>query len=140
MRIATPLRPGQVGPDLEGCGERLARPAGDRRAMSPLAGGLLLALAFAAARADDEDAASFVRFVQEPAASCVERGGLQVLVKNTHPRRRVRVWLDRIYMGQGTGDRSRSELAPGAEPEPLGCSRNLNGTQEWRVVRAQFLD
>jgi hypothetical protein len=93
----------------------------------------------AAAQAD-EDAASFVRFVQEPTATCVARNGTQILVLNAHPSRKLRVWLDRMLMGVGTGDRSRSDLAPGAEPEPLGCSRNLNGAQEWRVVRAVFID
>jgi hypothetical protein len=48
--------------------------------------------------------------------------------------------MDRFHMGVGTGDRSRSELKPGAEPEPLGCSRTLTGVQEWRIVRAQFVD
>ena len=88
----------------------------------------------------DEDAASFVQFSQEPTATCVSRNGQQILVKNSHPTRKLRVWLDRMHMGVGTGDRSRSDLAPGAEPEPLGCSRNLNGLQEWRVVRVVFID
>lgn len=43
-------------------------------------------------------------------------------------------------MGAGTGDRSRTELLPGAEPEPLGCSRSEFGAQEWRLVKAQFVD
>lgn len=99
-----------------------------------------LLLAAACAGAAEEDAAAYVQFVQEPAGSCVERGGLQVQVKNTHPSRRLRVWMDRYVRGTGTGDRSRSDLPPGAEPEALGCSRNLNAPQEWRVVRAQFID
>ena len=88
----------------------------------------------------DEDAAQYVQFVQEPTATCVTRNGQQILVKNSHPTRTLRVWLDRIFMGVGTGDRSRSDLAPGGEPDPLGCSRNLNGTQEWRVARVVFID
>jgi hypothetical protein len=92
-----------------------------------------------AARAED-DPLRFVRFVEEPAGACVARNGVQILVRNEHPTRRLRVWLDRYQMGVGTGDRSRSDLAPGAPPEPLGCSRNLAGTQEWRLARAVFLD
>jgi hypothetical protein len=88
----------------------------------------------------DEDAAQYVQFSQEPTATCVSRNGQQILVKNSHPSRKLRVWLDRMHMGVGTGDRSRSDLAPGAEPEPLGCSRNLNGVQEWRVARVMFID
>jgi hypothetical protein len=81
-----------------------------------------------------------VNFVEEPTATCVSRNGVQILVRNTHPTRALRVWLDRYHMGIGTGDRSRSDLKPGAAPEPLGCSRSLNGAQEWRLVRATFLD
>ncbi len=99
---------------------------------------LLLLLAGPAVAADDP--AAFVQFVQEPGATCVARSGMQVLVKNTHPTRTLRVWLDRWHMGVGTGDRSRSELKPGAEPEALGCSRSLTGPQEWRLVKAQFAD
>ncbi|WP_298829139.1 hypothetical protein [uncultured Piscinibacter sp.] len=99
----------------------------------------LTLLACAAAHAQD-DPAKYLKFVEEHAANCVMRNATQIQVKNTHPTRRIRVWLDRYHMGVGTGDRSRSELAPGAEPEPLGCSRSDAGTQEWRVVRAQFVD
>lgn len=87
-----------------------------------------------------EDPAAFVSFVEEHTATCVSRNGVQVLVRNTHARRTLRVWLDRYHMGIGTGDRSRSDLKPGAEPEPLGCSRSLTGPQEWRLVRAAFVD
>ena len=101
---------------------------------------LMLAAAFAGPVAADEDPASFVQFVEEPAGQCVARGGLQMLVRNTHPKRTVKVWMDRYHGGVGTGDRSRSELAPGAEPEALGCTRNNQAPQEWRIVRAQFVD
>jgi hypothetical protein len=105
--------------------------------------GLLAAAALAglpAARADDEDAGKYVQFVEEPTASCTSRNAVQVLVRNAHPTRTLRVWLDRYHMGTGTGDRSRSDLAPGGAPEALGCSRTLTGPQEWRVVRAAFVD
>jgi hypothetical protein len=87
-----------------------------------------------------EDPSAFVGFVEEPTSTCVSRNGVQILVRNTHPSRVLRVWLDRYQMGIGTGDRSRSDLKPGAAPEPLGCSRSLAGAQEWRLVRATFLD
>jgi len=101
--------------------------------------GVLCLLLNGLARADD-DATQYVQFILEPTATCVTRNGQQILVKNAHPTRKLRVWLDRIYMGVGTGDRSHSDLAPGGEPEPLGCSRTLNAPQEWRVVRAAFID
>ena len=87
-----------------------------------------------------EDPSAFVSFVEEPTATCVSRNGVQILVRSTHPTRVLRIWLDRYHMGTGTGDRSRSDLKPGAAPEPLGCSRSLAGPQEWRLVRATFLD
>ena len=104
-----------------------------------------LSLAFAACTAVsappvEEDARQYVAFVEEFAGHCVARSGVQIQVKSTHPTRKLRVWLDRYQMGTGTGDRSRSELLPGAEPEPLGCSRSSHGTQEWRIVRAVFID
>jgi hypothetical protein len=109
-------------------------------AMRSLLGVLVWMAARAAPAADATAAARYVQFVEEPAALCVERNGVQIQVKNSHPSRTLRVWLDRIHMGVGTGDRSRSELPPGGDPQPLGCSRSLNGPQEWRVVKAEFVD
>jgi hypothetical protein len=100
---------------------------------------LALLLAAPTLRAED-DPARYLQFVEEHAANCVSRNGVQIQVRNTHPTRRIRVWLDRFHMGVGTGDRSRSELLPGADPEPLGCSRSDSGKQEWRVVRVVFVD
>lgn len=106
--------------------------------MAVLAGGL--GPAAGARAAGSEDAAGYVEFVREDAANCVIRNGVRVMVRSTHPSRTVRVWLDRYLMGSGTGDRSRTDLKPGAEPEPLGCSKSNNAEQEWRIVRAQFVD
>ena len=86
------------------------------------------------------DPRRYLLFLEEFTGACVSRNGVQVLIRNTHPNRPLRVWLDRFHAGQGTGDRSRTDLAPGGEPEPLGCSRNHNAPQEWRVVRAAFID
>jgi len=107
-----------------------------------LVGLVLLSLprVLVAASPADEDARQYVAFVEDFAGTCVARNGVQIQVKNTHPTRKLRVWLDRYHMGSGTGDRSRSELLPGAEPEPLGCSRTGHGAQEWRIVRAVFVD
>lgn len=95
---------------------------------------------FAAAAHAQDDAAKYVQFVEENSGSCVQRNGVQIQVRSTHATRRIKVWLDRYQGGVGTGDRSRSELAPGAAPEPLGCSRGDAGAQEWRIVRAVFVD
>ena len=101
---------------------------------------LLLSAVLVPCSSAAEEPSAFVSFVEEPSSTCVSRNGVQILVRNTHPTRGLRIWLDRFHMGIGTGDRSRSDLKPGAEPEPLGCSRSLTGPQEWRLVRATFLD
>ena len=103
------------------------------------ASALLAGLAWPISRAAD-DPKAFVSFVEDHTSTCVARNGVQILVRNTHPSRTLRVWLDLYHMGTGTGDRSRSELKPGAAPEPLGCSRSATGPQEWRLVRATFVD
>lgn len=89
---------------------------------------------------DDPEARRYVEFTQDFASVCVQRQGVQILVKSTHPSRPLKLWLERYHMGTGTGDRSRSLLKPGEEPQPLGCSRTLSGAQEWRIVRVTFED
>ena len=93
-----------------------------------------------AAPAAAEDPAQFIQFVLEDDANCQIREGQHISVRSRHPTRTIRVWLDRFYQNTGTGDRSRSDLRPAAEPEGLGCSVVMNGKQEWRIVRAQFLN
>jgi hypothetical protein len=100
---------------------------------------MALGLVVLPARAE-EDARTYVEFAQDFTANCVARQGVQILVKNRHATRTLRVWLDRYHMGVGTGDRSRTDLAPDGPPEPLGCSRSTTGVQEWRLVRASFID
>lgn len=90
--------------------------------------------------APDGDAKAYVAFVEDFTSTCVSRNGVQILVKSTHPTRKLRVWLDRYHMGVGTGDRSRTDLVPAGEPEALGCSRTTTGIQEWRLVRAEWID
>lgn len=94
----------------------------------------------AGALRDDPEARPYVAFTEDFAATCVQRQGVQILVKSTHPTRPLQLWLERFHMGTGTGDRSRSLLKPGEEPQPLGCSRTLSGEQEWRIVRVVFAE
>jgi hypothetical protein len=85
-------------------------------------------------------AASYVAFMLETTSNCMLNNGQQIQMRSTHPSRKVRVWLDRFHRGIGTSDRSRTDLPPGVDPEPLGCSRSAAGVQEWRIVRAVFVD
>lgn len=111
-----------------------------RAFVAALAAALALAPPPARAQAGDEDPKQFIAFSEDFEAVCVEREGVMILIANKHPSRPLRVWLERWHMGAFTGDRGKSDLKPGAEPEKLGCSRTLTGKQEWRVVRAQFID
>jgi len=86
------------------------------------------------------DPRAFVEFVTDNDANCVRWEGQMILLRSTHATRVVKVWLERYFMGKPTGDRSRSELAPNGEPEKLGCSRLTYGTQEWRIVKAEFVN
>lgn len=102
--------------------------------------GVAAAPAPAPAAATADDARNYVEFIQDDDANCGMREGRMVLVRSRHPTLTVRVWLERYHMGRLTGDRSHSDLAPGAEAEKLGCSRTDFGPQEWRVQRAQFVE
>lgn len=128
---------------------RLRLPARFPRLSSPpvlCAAGLLAGLLGPAAAGQaappdgTEQAADFVRFEQDFAGHCVARNGVQVLVRSSHPSRTLKVVMERQFGGRPTGDRSRSELKPGAEPEPLGCSVSSEQPQAWRVLRAEFAD
>lgn len=107
--------------------------------------GLILAIGLSlltlSVQAADEDAAAFVKFGEDFGATCVNRNTVTVTVKNTHPSRTVRVWLERSVGGTSTGDRSKSDLKPNAEPEDLGCARSLEGAeQKWKIQRAVFVE
>jgi hypothetical protein len=117
-----------------------AEPSGAATAAGAVHAASAAGSAGSAASPGADDPAAYLQFVQEFGATCVARNGVQILVRNSHPTRTLRVWLDRLHMGVGTGDRSRTDLPPGAPPDPLGCSRSLTGPQEWRVVKLQFVD
>ena len=109
--------------------------------MRGAAAGLVLAAALLPAPVPaQEDPAAFVEFVKDFDANCVRWEGYLIMVRSTHPSRRIKVTLERQFMGRPTGDRSRSELAPGGEPDRLGCSQLQVGTQEWKVTKVEFMD
>jgi hypothetical protein len=81
-----------------------------------------------------------VEFVKDFDANCVRWEGYLIMIRSTHPTRRIKVTLERQFMGKPTGDRSRSELAPNGEPDKLGCSQLQVGTQEWKITKVEFID
>ncbi len=117
-----------------------------RRSRDCLVAALLLPAALAlapgtiaTARAD-EDPASFIAFSTDFDAKCVQRNGVMIYIANTHPTRTMRLVLERWYMDTRTADRGRSLLAPGGEPEALGCSNIEGGKQEWKVLKSEWAD
>jgi hypothetical protein len=102
----------------------------------------VMAMVLTAPRAlAEENPASFVEFGEDFGATCVNRNTVTVTVRSIHPSRTVRVWLERSLGGVPTGDRSKSDLKPGAPPEDLGCAKSLEGAeQKWTIQRAIFVD
>lgn len=119
---------------------RLSRPRLPGVRAGLIASLVLLPGAPVRAQTADDNPKQFVEFVEDFEAVCVAREGVMILVRSKHPSKPIRIWIERWHMGANTGDRGKSDLLPGAEPEKLGCSRTLSGKQEWRVIRAQFIE
>lgn len=82
----------------------------------------------------------FVKFTTDFDAKCVTRGGVMIYISNNHPSKTLKVTLERWFMDNKTGDRSRSILKPSDNPEALGCSKVSNLKQEWRIKKAEWYD
>ena len=94
----------------------------------------------AVARAEDEDPPKFIAFSTDFDSKCVQRNGVMIYIANKHPRRSMKLVLERWYMDNRTADRGKSLLKPGDEPEPLGCSNVEGGKQEWKVLKSEWAD
>ena len=87
-----------------------------------------------------EDAPNdFVKFTTDFDAKCVNRGGVMIYISNSHPKKALKVTLERWFMDYRTGDRGRSILAPSSKPEALGCSKVSNGKQEWKIKKIEWV-
>ena len=82
----------------------------------------------------------YVKFTTDFDAKCVTRGGVMIYISNNHPSKTLKVTLERWFMDNKTGDRSRSILKPSDNPEALGCSKVSNLKQEWRIKKAEWYD
>ena len=104
---------------------------------------LCLALLLAAGVRRD-DAAKYTQFVEENTGSCVQRNGVQIQVRNTHPTRRIKVWLDRYQAGVGTGDPLAQRTRPAPSPKrwaaraamPASRSGASCGRYSWTELEA----
>lgn len=119
---------------------RPSRSCTARRAPARAGLAAALALLLAPAAGAQDDPLAFIEFPTDFTSNCVIRNGVQLQIRSTHPSRAIKVTLERTLAGRPTGDRSRSLLQPGAEPEPLGCSVASEQPQAWRVLQAGFVD
>ena len=101
---------------------------------------IALALPWAMVGAESTDALSYIEFSHDFDGQCVMRQGKMVLVRNTHPSRRIKLYLRRYYAEVQQPGRTAQTLAPGAEPVPLGCTVISGRSQRWEPLKAQFLD
>lgn len=108
--------------------------------------GLCLALALAGAAtsvsADDAagKAASYVEFEHDFHSQCVMRNGKMRLVRSTHPGRRIKIYLQRYYAGVRQPGRTTEVLEPGREAVTLGCTVVDGRPQDWKLVKARFVE
>ncbi len=86
-----------------------------------------------------ENPNNFLIFSTDFAAKCVTRGGVMIYLSNTHPSKRIKVTLERWYMGYKTADRGRTILKAKSNPDPLGCSKVSEGKQEWKILKAEWV-
>ncbi len=86
-----------------------------------------------------ENPINYLYFSTDFAAKCVTRGGVMIYLSNTHPSKRIKVTLERWYMGNKTADRGRTVLKAKSNPDPLGCSKVSEGKQEWKILKAEWV-
>jgi len=120
VQVMNPSRPGRF---LAAC-----------LALSLTAGG-----AWAAVGSSDEASAALV-FEEQLDGKCqiLSAGGKLVVLRNTHRFSTVRYRLVRMFLGVPQS-RIDGEIAPGAAPQKLGCSRVNGRRQFWRVERAALI-
>jgi hypothetical protein len=82
----------------------------------------------------------FLIFSTDFAAKCVIRGGVMIYLSNKHPSREIKVTLERWYMNNKTADRGKSVLKAQSGPDALGCSKVSEGDQEWKILKAEWVD
>ncbi|MEM7540834.1 MAG: hypothetical protein AAF384_04520 [Pseudomonadota bacterium] len=102
---------------------------------------LVLLTATTGAAADNERPASFLQMTSVLDGKCqiLSDGGKLRVLKNVHEERAVKYRLERVFVGKPQG------LAVGVAPPQgatikLGCTRVDGREQEWRLVRAEFIE
>jgi hypothetical protein len=101
---------------------------------------LAVALPWSLVYADAGEALSFVEFTYDFDGECVMRDGKMMRVHNSHPSRRIKVYLHRYYAGVQQPGRTVQNLPAGAEPVALGCTRVSGRAQHWKALKARFMD
>lgn len=103
----------------------------------------LLALALTpglpVAAGEAEDPRAFIEFGHEYASACTRHRAEMRLVANTHESRAIEIVLWRYLGDTRSQGRSVKTLAPGADPEPLGCTKANGLERRWEIERIEFV-
>ncbi|HEC72970.1 MAG TPA: hypothetical protein ENI26_01210 [Methylophaga aminisulfidivorans] len=72
-------------------------------------------------------------------SDCTQRGGLRVVLRNTHPSDIIDVQLDRYFSGVRQAGRSMFALRNG-HSQPLGCDIVMGSDQSWHLIDARVIN
>ncbi|MDT0617911.1 hypothetical protein RM531_05460 [Salinisphaera sp. P385] len=100
---------------------------------------LALAPGLSGAAGEPEDPRDFIEFGHKYASDCTRHRAEMRLVENTHETRTIEVVLWRYLGDTRSQGRSVKQLAPGADPEPLGCTAANGLERRWEIERIEFV-
>jgi len=84
------------------------------------------------------EAEDHIEFFIDFGANCVARSAKQILVKNNHPSKAIKIKLVRYFGDVRQPGRSVYVLPPVTEALALGCDKIQGRTQRWDVHSAEF--
>ncbi len=87
----------------------------------------------------EQRAADYIEFSYDFHSECVVRNGKMLLVRNTHPVRAIKVYLDRFFAERRQPGRAAHTLEPAAQPVAVGCTVVDGLVQKWEVAKAVFV-
>jgi len=87
-------------------------------------------------------AGEYLEFLSVEDGHCqnLSQGGQLLLLKSTHPAKKIKFRLERYFAGVRQPGLVQDVIDPGSQPVRLGCTRVDNREQNWKVRLATFLD
>ena len=101
---------------------------------------ICLPLLLAQASHASEDAAQHIDFSYDFDSKCVVRNGKMLLIKSNHAQRTIKVYLQRYFAEKRQPGRTVQVLKPGDEAVGLGCTMIDGKPQDWKLIKATYLD